>query len=76
MLISSLALVGIGVTFLLKIFENPEPLQEMLRLGRYEKNIHFDILIGVTALQNNYTMVTANIKHLGRIPNLNIENWE
>ena len=36
----------------------------------------FDILIGVTALQNNYTMVTANIKHLGRIPNLNIENWE
>ena len=39
MLISSLALVGIGVTFLLKIFENPEPLQEMLRLGRYEKEI-------------------------------------
>lgn len=36
----------------------------------------FDILIGVTALQNNYTMVTANIKHLERIPNLNIENWE
>lgn len=36
----------------------------------------FDILIGVTALQNNCTMVTANIKHLGRIPNLNIENWE
>ena len=36
----------------------------------------FDILIGVTAQQNNYTMVTANVKHLGRIPNLNIENWE
>ena len=36
----------------------------------------FDILIGVTALQNNCTMVTANVKHLGRIPNLNIENWE
>lgn len=36
----------------------------------------FDLLIGVTALQNNYTMVTANIKHLKRIPNLHIENWE
>lgn len=36
----------------------------------------FDILIGVTAQQNNFTMVTANIKHLGRIPNLYIENWE
>ena len=36
----------------------------------------FDILIGVTAQQNNYTMVTANIKHLERIPDLNIENWE
>ena len=36
----------------------------------------FDILIGVTAQQNNFTMVTANIKHLGRIPDLHIENWE
>ena len=36
----------------------------------------FDILIGVSAQQNNYTLVTANIKHLNRIPNLNIENWE
>ena len=36
----------------------------------------FDILIGVTAQQNNFTMVTANVKHLGRIPDLHIENWE
>ena len=36
----------------------------------------FDILIGVTALQNNYTMVTANVKHLERIPELKVENWE
>ena len=36
----------------------------------------FDILIGVTALRNGYTMVTANVKHLSRIPNLNIVNWE
>ena len=36
----------------------------------------FDLLIGVTALQNQFTMVTANVKHLGRIPNLNVVNWE
>ena len=36
----------------------------------------FDILIGVTAQQNNFTMITANVKHLGRIPDLHIENWE
>ena len=36
----------------------------------------FDLLIGVTALQNQFTMVTANVKHLGRIPNLNAVNWE
>ena len=36
----------------------------------------FDILIGVTAQQNNYIMLTANIKHLERIPDLTIVNWE
>ncbi|MBD9167850.1 MAG: type II toxin-antitoxin system VapC family toxin [Parabacteroides johnsonii] len=36
----------------------------------------FDILIGATALQNKLVMVTANIGHLNRIPNLIIENWE
>lgn len=36
----------------------------------------FDLLIGATALQNNMTMVTANVRHLARIPNLKIENWE
>lgn len=36
----------------------------------------FDLLIGVTALRNKLTMVTANVKHLGRIPDLIIEDWE
>lgn len=36
----------------------------------------FDILIGATTLQNKLVMVTANIGHLNRIPNLKIENWE
>ena len=36
----------------------------------------FDILIGATALVNNMVVVTDNIKHLERLPNINIENWK
>lgn len=36
----------------------------------------FDLLIGVTALQKGLIMVTANVEHLTRIPNLVVENWE
>lgn len=36
----------------------------------------FDILIGSTALVNNLVMVTDNVKHLGRLPNIVIENWK
>jgi tRNA(fMet)-specific endonuclease VapC len=35
----------------------------------------FDILIGATAVANNYTLVTNNLKHLTRIQNIKIENW-
>jgi len=35
----------------------------------------FDLLIGCTALTMNYTVVTNNIKHFGKIPNLKIVNW-
>ena len=35
----------------------------------------FDVLIGATALRNKLTLVTDNIKHLGRLPNIIIENW-
>lgn len=35
----------------------------------------FDLLIGCTALANNLIMVTDNVKHFSRIPNLVIENW-
>ena len=35
----------------------------------------FDLLIGATAVKNNYVMVTDNLKHLGRIPNIQITNW-
>lgn len=36
----------------------------------------FDLLIGATAVKHNYVMVTDNIKHLGRIPNIQITNWK
>ncbi len=34
-----------------------------------------DLLIGTTAKAHGMTLVTENIKHLGKIENLNIENW-
>src|SRR6266576_4754623 len=34
-----------------------------------------DLLIGVTALSYDYTVVTGNIRHFQRIPDLRVENW-
>ena len=35
----------------------------------------FDLLIGATAITHDLIMVTDNIKHLGKIPGLQVENW-
>ncbi len=35
----------------------------------------FDILIGCSAIINNMVMVTDNVKHLERLPDIIIENW-
>ena len=35
----------------------------------------FDILIGTTAVANDYILVTNNTKHLSRIQNIEIEDW-
>lgn len=35
----------------------------------------FDILIGCSAIINNMIMVTDNVKHLERLPDIIIENW-
>lgn len=35
----------------------------------------FDLLIGTIAITNNMIVVTDNIKHLSKIPNIKIENW-
>lgn len=35
----------------------------------------FDLLIGATAVKNDMILVTENLKHLSRIPDIKIENW-
>ena len=35
----------------------------------------FDLLIGVTAIENKLTLVTDNEKDFVNLNNLNIENW-
>lgn len=35
----------------------------------------FDLLIAATALEHNLILVTGNIKHFSRIPDLKLENW-
>jgi predicted nucleic acid-binding protein len=34
-----------------------------------------DILIAATALVHDYRLVTDNVRHFARIPNLVVENW-
>jgi len=36
----------------------------------------FDLLIGVTAVENSIKMVTGNERHFNRIENIKIENWK
>ncbi len=35
----------------------------------------FDLLIGVTAIENNHIMVTNNTKHFSRIKGIQLEDW-
>jgi len=49
---------------------------EKVRLQRAGQLIpDFDLLIGTTALAHQLTLVTNNLKHLGRIAGLTMENW-
>ncbi len=38
-------------------------------------NDEFDLLIGVSALENKLTLVTDNIKDFQNIKGLKLENW-
>lgn len=71
------------VDFIASLF-NVLPISDCLKLYGDNKSYlestgkridDFDLLIGSTAVQNNLIVVTENTKHLGRIPNIKIENW-
>ena len=51
--------------------------KEKVRLRRVGKPMHdeFDLLIGVTAIENKLTLVTDNIKDFERLEGIEIENW-
>jgi tRNA(fMet)-specific endonuclease VapC len=51
--------------------------KEKVRLRKIGKPINdeFDLLIGITAVENNLTLVTDNVKDFGRIEGIKIENW-
>ena len=48
--------------------------EEKARLRKAGKMID-DLFIGCTAIVNNLTLVTNNIKHFERLQNLKIEDW-
>ena len=51
--------------------------KEKVRLRKIGKPIHdeFDLLIGVTAIENKLTLVTDNVKDFERLDGVKIENW-
>ena len=50
---------------------------EKVRLRKIGKPINdeFDLLIGVTAIENQLTLVTDNIKDFKMLDGIQIENW-
>ncbi|MEQ9297642.1 MAG: type II toxin-antitoxin system VapC family toxin [Cyclobacteriaceae bacterium] len=51
--------------------------KEKVRLRRLGKPMHdeFDLLIGVTAIENQLTLVTDNIKDFRHLNGIKTENW-
>ncbi len=51
--------------------------KEKVRLRKIGKPIHdeFDLMIGVTAIENKLTLVTDNLKDFERLDGIKIENW-
>ena len=51
--------------------------KEKVRLKSIGKPMHdeFDLLIGVTAIENKLTLVTDNVKDFERLSGIKIENW-
>jgi tRNA(fMet)-specific endonuclease VapC len=51
--------------------------KEKVRLKRMGTPIHdeFDLMIGVTAIENKLTLITDNLKDFERLDGIKIENW-
>ncbi len=50
--------------------------KERLRLERMGKRLpDFDLLIAVTAVEYDLTLVTGNVKHHSRVKGVEVENW-
>ncbi len=51
--------------------------EEKVRLNKIGKpqNDEFDLLIGVTAIENKLTLVTENSKDFQNLAEINMENW-
>ena len=51
--------------------------KEKVRLKKTGKPMHdeFDLLIGVTAIENKLTLVTHNVKDFVHLEGIKIENW-
>ena len=51
--------------------------KEKVRLNKIGKPVHdeFDLIIGVTAVENKLILVTDNVKDFERIDGIKIENW-
>ena len=51
--------------------------KEKVRLRKIGTPLHdeFDLLIGVTAIENKLTLVTDNVKDFERLEKIKIENW-
>ena len=51
--------------------------KEKVRLRKMGKPIHdeFDLMIGVTAIENKLILVTDNIKDFERLDGIKVENW-
>ena len=51
--------------------------KEKVRLRKIGKpmNDEFDLLIGVTAIENKLTLVTDNTKDFDRLDGIKLENW-
>lgn len=51
--------------------------EEKVRLNKIGKpqNDEFDLLIGVTAIENKLILVTENVRDFERIEGIEIENW-